>query len=156
MDMSYATIPMIGGSKGLYSEKRSTYVVSSQNHPNDHAIYTVDTDLGLSIFFNDVSPGTLEISSSIEEEEGLTEEREVLAVKEREEGLWTLYFDGLVVKSRADEGVYILSPNKEFESLSYQLNFECTNNVAEYAALLLGLHALKDKKSKWVLIIRDS
>ena len=29
MVMSYATIPMVGGNKRLYSEKRSPYVVSS-------------------------------------------------------------------------------------------------------------------------------
>ena len=52
--------------------------------------------------------------------------------------------------------MYIISPIKEFESLSYQLNFECTNNVAEYKDLLLGLHTLKDRKAKRVLIIGDS
>ena len=52
-------------------------------------------------------------------------------MKEREEGIWTLYFDGLVTKRRASIGVYIISPTKDFESLSYQLNFECTNNVAK-------------------------
>ena len=30
MDMSYATIPVVGGNKRLYSKKRSDYVVSSQ------------------------------------------------------------------------------------------------------------------------------
>ena len=77
-------------------------------------------------------------------------------MKEREEGIWTLYFDGSVAKIGAGACVCIIYTIKEFESLSYQLNFECTNNVAEYEALLLGLHALKDKKVKRVLVIRDS
>ena len=44
MDMSYATIPMDGGSKRLYNEKISPYVVRSQYKPDDHAIYDVDTN----------------------------------------------------------------------------------------------------------------
>ena len=56
MDMSYATIPRIGGNKRLYSEKRSPYVDNNQEKPDNHAIYAIDTDLGSSIFFNDVCP----------------------------------------------------------------------------------------------------
>ena len=67
MDMSYATIPMIRGSKRMYKEKISSYVVSSQYKPDDHTICAIDTDLGLSIFFNDVSPCNLKISTPIEE-----------------------------------------------------------------------------------------
>ena len=47
-------------------------------------------------------------------------------------------------KIGAGAGVYIISPIRDFKALSYKLTFECTNNVAEYEALLLGLHALKD------------
>ena len=56
MDMSYATILVLNENKRLYSEKRSPYVVSSQNQPKVHHIYVVDTYLGSYIFFNDVSP----------------------------------------------------------------------------------------------------
>ena len=60
MDMSYATIPIRYGSRRLYSEKRTPYVVSSQDKPEIHHIYVVDTDLGSSVFFNDVVPHDLE------------------------------------------------------------------------------------------------
>ena len=66
MDMSYATIPMDGGNKRLYSEKISPYVVSDKDKVNNHAIYVVDTDLGSSILFNDASPCDVEISAPIE------------------------------------------------------------------------------------------
>ena len=62
MDMSYATIPVQDGSMRLYSEKRTPYVVSSQDRPDVHHIYVVDTDLGYSIFFNDTVPFDLESS----------------------------------------------------------------------------------------------
>ena len=71
MDKSYATIPMAGGNKRLYIEKISPYVVSIQDKPDNHAIYDVDTDLGSSIFFNDVSPYDPNILVPIEvKEEG--------------------------------------------------------------------------------------
>ena len=69
MDMSYATIPMDGGNKWLYSDKISPYVVSIQDKPYNHVIYVVDTDLGSSIFFNDVSHCDFEIPAPIEVKE---------------------------------------------------------------------------------------
>ena len=83
MDMSYATIPMAGGSKRLYSEKRSPYVVSIQDKLDDHAIYVVDTDLGSSIFFNGVSTCDLENPAPIEvkKEEESTKKQEALEKK---------------------------------------------------------------------------
>ena len=68
MEISYSSIPMDGGNKIIYSEKRSPYVVSSQDKPDDHAIYIVSTDLGSSIFFNDVSHSDLKVLTPIEKE----------------------------------------------------------------------------------------
>ena len=69
MDMSYATIPIRDGSRRLCSEKRTPYVVSSQDRPDIHHIYAVDIDLGSSIFFNDTVPCDLESTSQIKSEE---------------------------------------------------------------------------------------
>ena len=69
MDMSCATIPIAGGNKRLYSEKISPYVVSSQEKPDNHAVYVVGTDLGSSIFFNDSLPCDPEIPVPIEVKE---------------------------------------------------------------------------------------
>src|SRR5713226_2346790 len=92
----------------------------------------------LSILFNDVSSCDLNIFSPIEgkEEEEYAKKQEYLEKKQKEEGLWTMYFDGSVVKVGLGAGVYIISPIKDFEIKSYKLTFECTNNVAEYEALL--------------------
>ena len=146
MDISYATIPMVGWNKRLCSEKRSTYVVSSQDKPNFHAIYDVDTDLGSSIFFNDDIPYDPEVTAPIEvkEEENFSNRQKALKRKHKEEGIWTIYFDGYVAKVCASAGVYIIFPIRDFKALSYKLNFECTNNVAEYEYLLLGFNALND------------
>ena len=66
MDLYYATIPMVGGNKRLYSEKISPYVVSIQEKIDNHVVYTVDIELGSSIFFNDGLPSDPEIPVSIE------------------------------------------------------------------------------------------
>ena len=58
--------------------------------------------------------------------------------------MWSIYFHGSISKIGGGAGVYIISLIKDFKYLSYKLNFECTNNVAEYEDLLLGLNALKD------------
>ena len=60
MDMSYTTIPVQNGSRRLYSEKRTPYVVSSQDRPNICHIYSIDLDLVSSILFNDIIPCDLE------------------------------------------------------------------------------------------------
>jgi hypothetical protein len=55
MDMSYATIPIFGHDKRLYREVPLKYMVSSNTQPNNHPIYTIDTEVGSSIFYNDPS-----------------------------------------------------------------------------------------------------
>ena len=73
-----------------------------------------------------------------------------------DEGLWKMYFDSSMSKAGAGAGVYIISPIKDTKAYSYKLMFECSNNVADYEALLLGLRALKDLGAKRVQIFGDS
>jgi hypothetical protein len=54
MDMSYATIPVFGQDKRLYREVFLKYMVSNKSQPSNHPIYSVETELGSSIFFNDL------------------------------------------------------------------------------------------------------
>ena len=64
-----------------------------------------------------------------------------------------MYFDGSMAKVGVGASVYMISPIRYFKSFSYKLTFECTNNVVEYEALLLGLHALKDLGAKRVQVL---
>jgi ribonuclease HI len=50
-----------------------------------------------------------------------------------------MFFDGASSSIGAGVGVVFKSPSQETISLSYKLEFEVTNNVAEYEALVLGL-----------------
>ena len=67
-----------------------------------------------------------------------------------------MYFDGPVAKVGIGAGVYIISPIREFKGMSYELTFECTNNVTKYEDLMVGLHALKDMGAKMIQFMGDS
>ena len=62
-------------------------------------------------------------------------------------------FDGSCSRTNAGAGVWIHNTNQEY---SYKLDFPCTNNIAEYKALLLGLHLLKYLEAKEILVQGDS
>jgi ribonuclease HI len=49
-----------------------------------------------------------------------------------------------------------VSPVQETISLSYKLEFETTNNVAEYEALVLGLRAAKEMRIQEVAVFGDA
>ena len=53
--------------------------------------------------------------------------------------LWRINFDGSCNKTSAGAGVWIQNTKQSF---SYKLDLPCTNNIAEYEALLLGLQLL--------------
>jgi hypothetical protein len=52
---------------------------------------------------------------------------------------WTLYSDGLVMKTRASAGLLFVSPLREHMRYAVHLHFPASNNMAEYEALLCGL-----------------
>ena len=53
-------------------------------------------------------------------------------------------------------GIVITSPRGVKTTLSFNLTFECTNNQAEYEALVIGLEIVLDLEAKDVRVIRDS
>ena len=67
----------------------------------------------------------------VKEEDESTKRQEALEKIQKEEGIWTMYFDGSMAKFGVGVGVYIISPIRDFKALSYKLTFECTNNVAK-------------------------
>ena len=57
--------------------------------------------------------------------------------KQNDDGLWKMYFYGSIRKAGVGAGIWTISPNRDFKVYYFKLTFECTNNVAEYEALLL-------------------
>jgi len=70
---------------------------------------------------------------------------------------WCLEFDGSINKLGARAGIWVHNmQNDPTEGHAYRLNFRCTNNMAEYEALLLGLKLIKSLGATRISIIGDS
>jgi hypothetical protein len=68
----------------------------------------------------------------------LTPEIKEEARGENEE-IWKMHFDGAHSRLGTSAGIVFISPQGDVLNFSYRLEFEATNNIAEYEALLLGL-----------------
>ena len=101
MDVSYATISLLGEYGKLYRERRLSYVVSSQDKPKNHPIYALYIDLGYSIFYIDFHyednlpiEEDLTIVTELKGDKEFVKIQEALEDKHRDEGVWSMYFDG--------------------------------------------------------------
>ncbi|XP_059658641.1 uncharacterized protein LOC132304963 [Cornus florida] len=69
---------------------------------------------------------------------------------------WILMFDGSSTADGAGAGIVIISPAGRKASFSFFLDFKCSNNQAEYEALIIGLEILIEMAVRDVKILRDS
>jgi len=77
-------------------------------------------------------------------------------VKDNElDKVWYMHFDGAFSRLGKGAGIVLQSPSGKISKFSYRLEFEATNNVAEYEALLLGLELCKDRGVKCLCIKGD-
>jgi ribonuclease HI len=67
--------------------------------------------------------------------------------------VWKMYFDGSSSKDRSSAGILLISPSEEVITLFYKLEFETTNNIAEYEALVLGLRVAKDMAIDFLAVL---
>jgi ribonuclease HI len=56
-----------------------------------------------------------------------------------DDDMWHMHFDGSHSNEGNGAGIILVSPAGKIHNLSYRLEFSCTNNAAEFEALLLGI-----------------
>ena len=69
---------------------------------------------------------------------------------------WTLYFDGSKSKEGARAGCILIYPKGNKICISCILEFDCTNNIVEYEALIQGLKKEIDLDIKVLVTYGDS
>ncbi|WVZ51267.1 hypothetical protein U9M48_002424 [Paspalum notatum var. saurae] len=69
-----------------------------------------------------------------------TDAQEPRSIEDPED--WTMCFDGSYTKMGSEAEVVMISPLGKKLQYVIRLNFDATNNVAEYEALINGLHSL--------------
>ena len=79
-----------------------------------------------------------------------------LGIYELERRPWILKFDGSSTKKFTRVRIVIISPKGIKTTLFFNLAFKCTNNQAEYEALVIGLEILMELGAQEVHIIGDS
>jgi len=75
------------------------YMVSNTERPNNHPIYSLDTEMGLAIFF-----------SQGREERFSRKNASFVPTQKHLDGLWNVTFDGAVCKEGAGGGVWVQLP----------------------------------------------
>ena len=128
MDLSYATIPIgQNASYKLVNEKPMTEHVETPEHLFEEAMRPIEEVGNYMVMAN------------------YWEETQQHPFPPRQ--VWKMHFDGAKSRHGVGAGIILISPSREEKYFSFRLEFEATNNVAEYEALLLGLEITQDQKS---------
>uniref|UniRef100_A0A2N9HI99 Uncharacterized protein n=1 Tax=Fagus sylvatica TaxID=28930 RepID=A0A2N9HI99_FAGSY len=68
-------------------------------------------------------------------------DEDVMTVDEDNHGRWKLYFDGAANAVGSGIGAVLVSPKGQQTPIAVKLGFDCTNNMTEYEACIVGLQA---------------
>jgi hypothetical protein len=134
MDLTYSTIPVFGGEhRRLYREFISAYIISDHQNPSTHPICAIEDEIRSSVFhLNNEEP---EITVNKCKNQCLTDQQNKV---------WKMYFYGSSSKEGYGDSIVLISLADENITLSYKMEFDTTNNIDEYEALVLGLRASID------------
>ncbi|GAA0158060.1 hypothetical protein LIER_15181 [Lithospermum erythrorhizon] len=69
---------------------------------------------------------------------------------------WQMYFNGAAYQEDVEARVVFIMPQQDLLPYSFSLSHKCSNNVAEYQALILGLEAAADLNVAQLKIYEDS
>ena len=71
-------------------------------------------------------------------------------------GAWKMYFDRAINQYGNGIGILLITPERSHIPLAIKLNFEATNNMAEYEAYIAGMEAFQELRIKEAKIFGDS
>jgi hypothetical protein len=113
MDMACITIPIFGQERRLYREVFLKYMVSSKAQPNNHHIYSIDTEVGSSIFYNNLSfeEGKPTIVMDVKDKTKHRTKEIIDQQNNAEDEMWNMIFDGASSREGVGAGVWINPPN---------------------------------------------
>jgi ribonuclease HI len=139
MDLSYSTLPTPdGGTFKLTREVYRKYHVEYPKNPKNELKYD-DEGLGnYAIFSNSIVP----LEDKVQENEL--------------DKVWYMNFNAAFSRAGKGAGIVLQAPNGKVSKFAYRLEFDATNNAAEYEALLLGLELCRDRGVKCLNIRGDS
>jgi ribonuclease HI len=81
-------------------------------------------------------------------------DRDPIALVEQE--YWMMYFDGSLMKSGAEAGLVFISPLGVHMRYMIRIHFPTSDNMAEYEALVNGLHIATELGIRWLDVRGDS
>jgi hypothetical protein len=102
MGLSYTTIPVFGvEQRRLYREAQLTYIISDEENPTNHPIFSFDTDLGSNILqLTDTPEPPLEIRK---------QSIAFCEIPPPTTSVWKMFFDGASSKEGVGVGVVFVS-----------------------------------------------
>ncbi|XP_016740132.1 uncharacterized protein [Gossypium hirsutum] len=73
----------------------------------------------------------------------------------KENHSWRMNFDGASNALRNGIGAILVSPNGDHHPFTSKLDFDCTNNIDEYEACIMGIRAAIERKIKTLEVYGD-
>jgi ribonuclease HI len=143
-------------------ERYLKFTVTDLNDPNEP--YTPPADSpevqGMDTYFGNFMAEVSPINDPQQQSEINTHTQPTASIQQSCESdanqIWSLYFDGSKSKEGAGAGCIIIDPAGNKTLLACRLEFECTNNIAEYEALLQGLRKALDMHIQNLIVFGDS
>jgi ribonuclease HI len=143
-------------------ERYLKFTVTDLNDPNEPFTPSADSPeiQGMDTFFGNFMAETSTITNPEQQSEILTYTQPTTSAQwshaTDNNQIWSLYFDGSKSKEGAGAGYVIIDPAGNKTLIACRLEFECTNNTAEYEALLQGLRKALDMNVQNLTVFGDS
>ena len=136
MDGSHIIVPKGPKNIIIYQEER---IVPYVENPPWSEINFVEIDLGVYSIFDETEEQSVNKSSDLVDND-----------------IWYMHFDGASSKDGSGVGISLYNSFGKTFSFAFRLDFPCTNNKAEFEALILGLEKAHEAGCKKIIVFGDS